>query len=448
LEDSDIESSYSYLFLFAENILQPIDISVIIGLITLLILIVLSALVSGSEIAFFSINYKHLKALHAEKDNKPGQQIITLLERPKRLLATILIANNFVNIAIVILSSYIIEKAFNLDPYPIISFFIQIIVVTSILLVMGEIMPKIYASFNPMRLALFMAGPLKKLVRLFYPLSAVLVRSTNFFDRKIQKSTSQLSMSELSEAIELTSNEDTPEEERKILKGIVKFGDIDVKEIMKARIDVTAVDKKTNYHQLLEIILDAGYSRIPVYNENFDKVAGLLYVKDLLPYINETDDFDWAKLLRNAFFVPENKKINDLLKEFQEKKIHLAIVVDEYGGTSGIVTLEDILEEIVGEISDEFDTIEDELNYTQLEDGSYLFDGKTLLNDFCKIMNIEMKLFEHVKGDSETMAGLILEIEGRIPAENSSTIFDKFEFITKKVTNRRIQEVLVKVAQE
>jgi putative hemolysin len=444
LEDSDIESSYNYLLLIAETFLQPIDISVIIGLITILILIFLSAIVSGSEIAFFSLGNKHIKDLQAGKI-KNADLIVSLLDRPKRLLATILIANNFINIGIVILSTFILERAFNLQLYPILSFVIQIILVTSILLVIGEIMPKIYASFNPVRFALFMAKPLKNMIALFFPLSFLLVKSTNFFDKKIQKQATQLSMSELSEAIELTSDDETPEDERKILKGIIKFGDIDVKEIMKARMDVTAVDIKTGYHKLLDIILDAGYSRIPAYNESFDKISGILYVKDLLPHIGKSDNFNWQDLLRNAFFVPENKKINDLLKEFQDKKIHLAIVVDEYGGTSGIITLEDILEEIVGEISDEFDTIEDEVSYTKLDETNYLFEGKTLLNDFCKIMDIDMKLFENMKGDSETLAGLILEIEGRIPAVNSSTFVEKFEFITKKVSNRRIEEILVKI---
>jgi gliding motility-associated protein GldE len=252
-------------------------------------------------------------------------------------------------------------------------------------------------------------------------------------------------MSELSEAIELTSDEETPEEERKILKGIVKFGDMFVKEIMKARIDVTAVEVKTTYDKLLELILSAGYSRIPAYSDNFDKISGILYIKDLLPHLKKPANFNWSALLRPAFFVPENKKINDLLQEFQEKKIHMAIVVDEYGGTSGIVTLEDIIEEIVGEISDEFDTEEDEITYTKINDKNYIFEGKTLINDFCKILKIEDKDFDEVKGDSETLAGLILEIEGRIPLANSSTKFQNFEFKIKKVSNRRIEEVLVKI---
>jgi gliding motility-associated protein GldE len=252
-------------------------------------------------------------------------------------------------------------------------------------------------------------------------------------------------MSELSEAIELTSDDDTPEEDRKMLKGIVKFGDMFVKEIMKARMDVTSVELSTSYSDLLTLILSAGYSRIPAYKESFDKISGILYVKDLLPHLDKPADFAWEELLRPAFFVPENKRISDLLQEFQEKKIHLAIVVDEYGGTSGIVTLEDIIEEIVGEISDEFDTEEDEISFTKIDDKNYIFEGKTLLNDFCKILDINDRVFEDVKGDSETLAGLILEIEGRIPALNASTKFNNFEFHIRKVSNRRIEEILVKI---
>ncbi|MCF8364935.1 MAG: gliding motility-associated protein GldE [Bacteroidales bacterium] len=410
----------------------------------MLLLLIGSAVISGSEIAFFSLGPKQLKQLHADKNPK-SDLIILLLERPKRLLATILIANNFVNIAIVILSTFIVSNLFNLTIYPLFSFLIQVVLVTSLLLIFGEIMPKIYASHNPMGVATLMAGTIRNLIKIFYPLSTVLVRSSIFIDRTMQKSTSQLSMSELSEAIELTSDDETPDEDRKILKGIVKFGDMLVKEIMKPRIDVTAVDISTSYGQLLKLILNAGYSRIPAYADGFDNIAGILYVKDLLPHLDKTDEFNWSKLLRPAFFVPENKKIIDLLKEFQEKKIHMAIVVDEYGGTSGIVTLEDVIEEIVGEISDEFDTKEDEIAFTKLDDKNYLFEGKTLLNDFCKILEIDDRVFEQIKGDSETLAGLILEIEGRIPVVNSSTKIQDFEFIIKKVSKRRIEEILVKI---
>jgi gliding motility-associated protein GldE len=320
-----------------------------------------------------------------------------------------------------------------------------VVVITSLLLIFGEIMPKIYSAVNPVGFAKFMARPIRTMTRIFHPLSFLLVKSSNIIDKRISKKGIFLSMSELSEAIELTSDEDTPEEERKILKGIVKFSDIDVKEIMKPRVDVTAVDIATTYKDLLSVILDCGYSRIPTFEENFDKIAGILYVKDLLPHLDKGENFDWQSLLRPAFFVPENKKINDLLQEFQQKKIHLSIVVDEYGGTSGIVTLEDILEEIVGEITDEFDTEDDELSYTRINEKNYLFDAKTLINDFCKILEIDDRIFEEVKGDSETLAGLILEVEGKIPKANETSVIKSFEFKVKKADGRRIEEVLVKI---
>jgi gliding motility-associated protein GldE len=410
----------------------------------MLLLVFVSALISGSEIAFFSLNPVQLKALKSEK-NKVNNLILNLLERPKRLLATILIANNFVNVAIVILSTYIIAGTFNLNSHPLLAFTIQVVVVTSLLLIFGEIMPKIYSAVNPVSFAKLMARPIQVMIRVFYPLSILLVKSSNIIDKRIRKKGGYLSMSELSEAIDLTSDADTPEEERKILKGIVKFSDIDVKEIMKSRVDVTAVDISTSYTKLLSIILDCGYSRIPTFEDSFDNIAGILYVKDLLPHLDKGDEFRWQKLLRPAFFVPENKKINDLLQEFQQKKIHLSIVVDEYGGTSGIVTLEDIIEEIVGEISDEFDTEDDEVSYTKINDKTYLFDGKTLINDFCKVLEIDDKIFEEVKGDSETLAGLILEVEGKIPKVNETSIIKGFEFKVKKANRRRIEEVLVKI---
>lgn len=444
MEHTKIGSGLSEFFMIAEAFFRPVDYPVIIAFLVMLLLLVFSAIISGSEIAFFSLNHHHLKKLQTEKHPK-SELIMSLLERPKRLLATILIANNFVNVAIVIISTFIVTNLFNFGLYPFLAFFIQVVFVTSLLLIVGEIMPKIYASYTPLKFASAMAVMLKNLMKVFYPLSSLLVKSSSFIDKALHKKSTQLSMSDLSEAIELTSDKDTPEEERKILKGIVKLGDLFVKEIMKARIDVTAVEINTSYPDLLKLILSAGYSRIPTYTESFDKIAGILYVKDLLPHLDKPPDFDWSKLLRPAFFVPENKKINDLLQEFQEKKIHLTIVVDEYGGTSGIVTLEDIIEEIVGEISDEFDTEEDEISFTKIDDKNYLFEGKTLLNDFCKILEIDDRVFENVKGDSETLAGLILEIEGRIPALNTNTRFQDFEFNIKKVSKRRIEEVLVKL---
>jgi len=440
----DIDPYAEVLFVIADAVLKPLTFPILFSFVAMLVLILLSALISGSEIAFFSLNPSQIKSLTTEK-SRINDLLLTLLERPKRLLATILITNNFVNVAIIILSTYIIAGLFNLESYPVLAFSIQVVVVTSLLLIFGEIMPKIYSAVNPLPFAKFMARPLKTLIRVFQPLSMLLVKSSNIIDKRISNKGTILSMSELSEAIDLTSDEDTPEEERKILKGIVKFSDIDVKEIMRPRVDVTAVDITTTYNELLPVILDSGYSRIPTFEETFDKIAGILYVKDLLPHLDKGADFDWQSLLRPAFFVPENKKINDLLQEFQQKKIHLSIVVDEYGGTSGIVTLEDIIEEIVGEITDEFDTEDDELSYTKINAKNYLFDAKTLVNDFCKILEIDDRIFEEVKGDSETLAGLILEVEGKIPKVNETTVVKGFEFKVKKADGRRIEEVLVKI---
>ncbi len=367
------------------------------------------------------------------------------MEIPKRLLATILIANNFVNVAIVILSTYITSIIFNLTDFPIIAFLIQVVVVTALILFAGEIMPKIYATQQPLSFARFMARPLNIMVKILYPASTLMVNSTSFIDKKVAGKGPRISRDELSEAIDISTDENIQEEERKILQGIVRFGDIDVKEIMKARTDVVALDIKMKFDELYKLILDAGYSRIPVYEESFDKIEGMLYIKDLLPHLDENKDFKWQKLLRPAFFVPENKKINDLLKEFQEKKIHFAIVVDEYGGTSGIVTLEDVLEEIVGEINDEFDSRDDDIQYEKIDDHNYLFEAKTTLNDFCKILNIDDDIFDEDKGDSDSLGGLILELIGQIPEPAQTIHYRNFLFKIEAVDNRRIKEIKVTI---
>ncbi len=442
MEDTDSDSFSEVLLMASGVLLQPLSMPVVVGLIVMVALIFCSALISGAEVAFFSLGNSHIKTIRAEKF-KNGDNLLALLEHPKRLLATILIANNFVNVAVIILSTYIVSGLFYLNTNPIFAFAIQIIAVTALLLIFGEIMPKILAAAKPLRFALMMTSPFRLLTTIFYPFSTLLVKSTGIVDRRINKKSAQISMSDLSQAIELTSNDSSPAEERKILKGIVKFGEIEAKEIMKPRLDVTAVDVSVKYFNLLKTILNSGYSRIPVYRDSFDKIVGILYVKDLLPHLEKPDDFEWAELLRPAFFVPETKKINYLLQDFQKKKIHLAVVVDEYGGTSGIVTLEDIIEEIVGDISDEFDTIEDEVSFSKIDEYTYLFEGKTLLNDFCKIMNIDDSIFEDIQGDPDTLAGLIIEIEGKIPKMNHSTKFHQFEFKTTKVDNRRILQIQV-----
>lgn len=444
MEDPDSDPHlYSFKILVAV-LNGNISVGLIIGLIVVLLLLFFSAMISGSEIAFFSFSPVNLKQI---KDNESGSNkiILALLDIPKRLLATILISNNFVNVGIVILSSYMINETFDFTGFPVLGFIIEVIVITTFILLFGEIIPKIFAAQKPVLFATIMAKPLRFLIKFFYPISILLVKFTSIIDRRIEKKGVDVSMSDLSEAIDLTTDENMDEEDTKLLKGIVRFTDIDVKEIMKSRVDVTALDAETPFKEILKVIIESGYSRIPVYEETFDNIKGILYIKDLLPHLDEEDNYDWLSLLRKPFFVPENKKINDLLKEFQDKKIHLAIIVDEYGGTSGIVTMEDILEEIVGEIVDEFDAPEDEVDYKKIDDKTYLFEGKTSINDFCKIVGLDDDVFDDIKGESDSLAGLILELEGEIPEKGSSTTYMNFVFMVETVDQRRIKKIRVTV---
>jgi gliding motility-associated protein GldE len=447
LESTDIEP-YSYgLNILLSSVFQPFTFEIAIGLAAMVLLLLMSSLVSGSEVAFFSLTPVQLKELRSKKSSTENV-IIQLLERPKRLLATILISNNFINVAIVIISTFITRELFDFTEIPAwIAFMIQVVIVTALILFTGEILPKIYATQQNMQFATFMARPTRILVKLFSPLSVILVKSTNFIDRRLARK-SNISMSELSDAIELTTNESTTEEDKRILKGIVKFGDIEVREIMRSRLDVVGVDIAVSFPDLLKIIVDSGFSRIPAYEDSFDNVKGILYIKDLLPYIEKNGGFNWQNLLRDAFFVPENKKINDLLQEFQEKKIHMAIVVDEYGGTSGIVTLEDIIEEIVGEIDDEHDVSTEEKLFIRIDDRHYVFKAKISLNDFCKVLNVDDRIFEEVKGESESLAGLILELLGKLPEQGESVSFLNYTFKIKSVDNRRIKEVILTIQDE
>lgn len=431
--------------IFLNTLFKPLSLEAIIGFVVLAVLLFCSAMISASEVAFFSLKPSQLEPNKGKKAEEK-ELIQKLLDSPKRLLATILITNNFINVGIVVLSTYLTIQLFNLSEFPILAFIIQVVVVTSLILIVGEIIPKIYASHKALSMARLMALPLQFLDKLFVPISSILVRSTNFIDKRVTRKGHQISRSELTEAIELTSDKDAPEDERRILQGIVKFGDIEVSEIMKSRIDVIAIDVEVKFNELLEIIRESGYSRMPVFKDTFDKIEGVLYIKDLLLHLDKEISFDWQKLIRQAFFVPENKKINDLLKEFQEKKIHLAIVVDEYGGTSGIVTLEDVLEEIVGEISDEFDATEDEIPFTKIKENLYLFEGKTMINDFCKVIDIDDDIFDEIKGDSDSLAGLILEMEGRIPKKGEKSVFRNFTFTIEAVDNRRIKQILIEIS--
>jgi gliding motility-associated protein GldE len=447
LEEADLDPLPDLLMNLVNQLFNGFSIEAIIGLLVLIFLIILSGLVSGSETAFFSLSPADIGVLTNGQHPK-DPLILELRKRPKTLLATILIGNNFINVAIVILSTYLTGILFNLDINPLLTFLLQVIVITSVILLFGEIIPKIYANKEPVMVANMMARPIKVLIILFKPLSYFLVNSTTFIDKKIGKKGHNITYSELSDAIEITVDESAPAEEKNILKGIATFGEKEASEIMQSRVNVTAIDKKLSFHEVLKVVVDSGFSRLPVYEESFDHVIGVLYIKDLLPYLKTTGNVDWLSLLRPAIFVPENKRINDLLQEFREKKIHFAIVVDEYGGTSGLITLEDIIEEIVGEISDEFDKDLLQFKYKRLSDHSYLFEAKTPINDLCKIVDINIGFFDQVRGESDSIGGLILELEGEMPEKGRKIKFHQFEFEVMNVDQRKINEVKVKINKE
>ncbi|MHC1708770.1 MAG: gliding motility-associated protein GldE [Bacteroidales bacterium] len=409
-------------------------------------LLVALAFINASEVAFFALKPSQLKEIRVNESNQ-DDLVAKLLQDPRKLLATILIAVNFLNVSIVIIFTFISNALINFSDYPVIGFVLQVLVLTLIILFFGEILPKVFASQRTIQVAIFMARPMSVLIRILTPLSSILTGSTQFVDKKLARKYTNISMSELEEAIDITTDANTPEDEKKILKGIVNFGEIEVREIMKSRIFITAVEKSLNFYELLHTIKDSGYSRIPVYEENLDTVTGVLHIKDFLPHLNKEESFDWHDLIRPAFFVPENKKINDLLEEFQSKKIHLAIVVDEYGGTSGIITLEDVIEEIVGEINDEFDTDPESAGFSKVDDYNYFFSGEIPITDFCRIMKIEPEVFEKVKGESGTLAGLILEMTGKMPEQDAKISFGRLLFRIEKADQRRIHKIKVTISE-
>jgi len=393
---------------------------------------------SGSELSFFSLNPKQISDLK-EKPTRISKILIRILATPQRLLATILIGNYFVNIGIIVLSTFIINSLFDFSSAPTLGIIIQVALITFLLLLFGEILPKVYASRAPLFFATRVVYPIYLLIKLLKPISASLIYFTSLFNKYFTPKKKNISIDELSDAFDLTTNES--DADNKLLKGIVGFGSIDVRSIMKARVDIVAMDINAQFDELLTTIREARYSRIPVYRESFDKVKGILYVKDLLPYLHENPSFNWQTLIRSPYFVPEAKKIDDLLHEFQAKKIHMAIVIDEYGGMSGLVTLEDIMEEIVGEISDEFD--DDEPVYQKLDDKNFIFDGKTLLNDFFKIVSINDDTFSEIRGEADTLAGLILEIKGEMPFQSEIIQHENIVFKIELVDKRRIQRIKV-----
>ncbi len=407
-----------------------------------LLLLLLSAIISGSEVALFSISPEQ-RAFIEESKRKAHVKILQLIQAPKKLLATILIANNLVNIGIVVLSTYLLQPFLAAATSKVMLFFLEVVVITLLILIFGEIIPKVYANRAPLKVSERVANFIFSISRMFSWVSTLLVRSTNLVEQRFQSS-KKLSVDELSKAVELTSDALDSHEEKKILEGIVAFGNTEVSEIMKPRVQVWAVDFKTEFDALVDQILDKGYSRIPIYEESLDQIKGVLYVKDLIHEIGKKK-VKWQKLVRVPFFVPENKKIDDLLREFQEKRIHMAIVVDEYGGTSGIVTLEDIIEEIVGEITDEFD--EDQVMYSKLDAQNYVFQGGTLLKDMYKILEIDGEVFDQSKGEAETLAGFLLEQMGRIPLKGEKLNFEAYQFIVESSDKRKVKSIKVTLPQ-
>ena len=421
--------------------LTSIDTSIVSGIVLFFLLLLCSALISGAEVALFSLTQSDFD--NSTEESKPLEIISKLLEKPKKLLATILVANNFINIAIVILFAYLSEFYFaDLSPTWL-KFLVEVGIVTFLILLFGEILPKIYASRNSVKFAKFMAYPLRVLDFLISPLSLPMRSITIAMHNKLGKQKSNISVDQLSQALELTSEEDTTKEEHKILQGIVSFGNTDTKQVMRPRIDIFALDNTVQYSDIVPKIIKNGYSRIPVFQDNVDNVIGVLYVKDLLPHLGKKK-FNWTSLLREPFFVPENKKLDDLMQEFQEKKVHLAVVVDEYGGTSGIVSLEDVIEEIVGDISDEFD--DDDLIYSKLDNNNFVFEGKTTLKDFYRIIKVENDVvFEDKKGEAETIAGFVLEIFGNFPKLNSKINFENYVFTIESLDKKRIKQVKITI---
>jgi gliding motility-associated protein GldE len=449
-----------------------------LGILSIALLLFLSGLISGSEVAYFSLTPNDYDEIEG-KDTANGRLILKFRDQPRRLLATILIANNFINIGIVLISDVILGQLFPegffinraedllasapwlnfLTPTAMgsgIRFLITVIGVTFLLVLFGEVAPKVYARYNKLKLANLMARPLNTMMSLFKPLAYLLVSGASVVEKRLENHTldaATASQEEIDEAIDLTVNneengEDGGRQGVDILKRIVQFANVTVRQVMRSRGDVISVEQKIDYHELLAVIREHGYSRIPVFEEDFDKVRGILYVKDLLGYRHEKADFNWMTLVRpDVLYVPENKKVSDLLKEFQQQKMHLAIVVNEYGGTEGIVTLEDVLEEVIGDIQDEFDE-GDEIIYEQIDDFNYVFDGKTLLNDVCRVLDIPTNTFDEVKGESESFAGLLLEMHGQFPELEAELVSDDYRFKVMSLSKRRIEEILITLPNE
>jgi len=442
---NSLDTEGSRQFLQAGSILFDFLSEYSIGFIAIFVLLILSGLISGSEVAFFSLSHDDVKAL-SQDEKKNDKLIIKLLNTPKKLLASILIANNLVNVGIVTIFTFLTLQYFSPEVPDKETMFYVSLVVTFLLVFFGEVIPKVYATKNQIFFARNTANLLNVCNKIFNPVAVILLGFSNLIERRIEKKKYNVSVEEINQALDIATTEETTEGEKDILKGIVNFGTISTKQIMKSRLEITAFENDMNFHQLMDKINKSGYSRIPVYKETIDKIIGVLYTKDLLPFVENNENFKWQKLLRPAYFTSESKKIDDLLKIFQEKRVHMAIVVDEYGGTSGVITLEDIIEEIVGEINDEFDA--QEIDYTKVDENIFLFEGKTSLNDLVKILDVRFDVFDEAKGESESLAGLILELNSSLPKVGEEIVFENFTFNVEAVNAKRIKRIRVTVNEE
>jgi len=436
LSDFSVCFRGSSLLLLAGNT-QGITLLVVL----ILFLLLISFFVSGAEVAFFSLSYKDVNMLKTKQD-AGWKRIVGLLEDPKILLGSLIIASTLVNIAIIILSNFLIDEMLDLKTGVWLAF-IKIIIISFFLVLFGKVLPKVWATQNNLRFAYNASYIVEIIHYLFRRMSVWMTGLSDGVENFLGKKASSYSLEELDSAIDITASTDASEKEKSILKGIVKFGNISVKQVMTTRLDVCGVNQNLSFHELIKKIAELHYSRIPVYKENLDEVTGIIHTKDVLPHLNETDDFKWQQLARQPYFVHEQKLIEDLLREFQEKRVHFAVVVDEFGGTSGIVSLEDILEEITGDIKDEFD--DEESGDSRLDDYTYIFEGRTMINDVCKVMDLPVDTFERVRGDSDSLAGLVLEIAGRFPAVNDVVSSGDFEFTILELDRNRIKKVKISV---
>lgn len=417
----------------------------VIYLLVIFILLLLAFIVSGAEVAFFTLNYKDLNVLKTRQSTS-GKLITKLLEKPKSLLASLQIAGVLLAIAFIMVTNYLITQMEDLQTLPVLSFVVRIAIISFVLLFFGQVLPRVWAAQNNIRFATYFAWFVSMIHATLEPVSDFFVSlSTSIEGRFFNRYDGSVNYQEIDEAIEMSVDPTASQEEKNILKGILKFGNITVKQIMRTRLDVSGMEYDSSFTDVIKRVADLHYSRLPIYKGNLDNIVGVIHTKDLLPHLDKGNSFDWHEVMRQPFFVHGHKLIEDLLTEFQTRRMHFAVVVDEFGGTSGIVTLEDIMEEVIGDIKDEFD--EEEFNYSKVDNYTYVFEGKTMLNDVCRIMNVPPDTFEHVKGESDSIGGLILELAGKFPEENSVINYGHFDFTILEVSKMRIQKVQVSIRQ-